>query len=181
MINGLRLTARGVAGAAALALAVGGGAVAASSAFASAAPALHPECIYSYLAVWVNADSADGTAGTTYYHLDFTNTTRVTCYMSGWPKGVVATTLAGKQLGAAAVGNNDVPAKPIVLVPGATAHSDLGYVDIVVDPTCKPKVASYLKVTPPSSPSSRRAFFALPVCTTSKPVDLTIGRVQAGI
>jgi Protein of unknown function (DUF4232) len=177
MINGFRRTAA----AAVTVLALGAGTAAWATSSASAAPALHPECIYSYLAVWVNADSADGTAGTTYFHLDFTNTTHVTCYMSGWPKGVVATTLAGKQLGAAAVGNNDVPARPIVLVPGATAHSDLGYVDIVVDPTCKPKVASYLKVTPPSSPSSRRAFFALPVCTTSKPVDLTIGRVRAGI
>jgi hypothetical protein len=178
MINGFRRTA--AAAVAALALAGGGAAWAASSASAaSTGPAAISKCAASQLAVWVNADSADGTAGTTYFTLEYTNAGRVTCYLDGYP-GVSATGPAGGQLGKAATRNNAAPAKVIDVVPGGTAHSFLGYRDIVVDPTCKPKTATFLKVFAPGDSGAKHAYFPLSVCTTG-PVDLTVERVQAGV
>jgi hypothetical protein len=177
MFNGFRRTA--VAAAAVLALGAGGAAWAASSASASASPTAIGRCTSNNLAVWVNADSADGTAGTTFFHLEFTNTGRGTCFLNGWP-GVSATTLGRVQLGAAAARQTGVPAKTIDIAPGATVHSVLGYVDVQVDPTCKPANASFLKVFAPGAVSAKRAFFPLSVCRTGR-IDLNVRRVQAGI
>ncbi len=177
MFNGFRRTA--VAAAAVLALGAGGAAWAASSASASASPTAIGRCTSNNLAVWVNADSADGTAGTTFYHLDFTNTGRSTCFLNGWP-GVSASTAGRVQLGAAASRQNGVPAKTIDIAQGATAHSVLGYVDVQVDPSCKPANAFFLTVFAPGAVQAKRAFFPLSVCRTSRN-DLNVRRVQAGI
>jgi hypothetical protein len=177
MVNRFRRTA--AAAAAVIALGGGGVAWAASSASASAAPAAIGRCTSNNLAVWVNADSADGTAGTTFYHLDFTNIGRSTCFLNGWP-GVSASTAGRVQLGAAASRQNGVPAKTIDIAPGATAHSVLGYVDVQVDPSCKPANAFFLTVFAPGAVQAKRAFFPLSVCRTSRN-DLNVRRVQAGI
>lgn len=42
-----------------------------------------------------------------------------------------------------------------------------------------PEKAGFLTVHPPNSGGAKRAFFPLPVCTTSR-VDLTVRRVAAG-
>ncbi len=177
MFNGFRRTA--VAATAVLALGAGGAAWAATSASASAAPSAIGRCTSNNLAVWVNADSADGTAGTTFFHLDLTNTGRATCFLNGWP-GVSATNQGGAQLGPAAARQNGVPAKTIDIAPGATAHSVLGYEDVQVDPSCKPQNATFLKVFAPGARGAKRAFFPLSVCRTGR-VDLNVRRVQAGI
>lgn len=65
-------------------------------------------------------------------------------------------------------------------VPGATVHSVLGYVDIQVDPSCKPAKATLLRVFPPDSLAAKHAFFPLSVCTTGRN-DLVTWRVQAGL
>jgi uncharacterized protein DUF4232 len=176
MINRFRRTA--AAAVTVLALGAGGAAWAAASASASATPAAIGKCAAGNLAVWVNADSADGTAGTTYFHLDFTNTGRSACFLNGYP-GVSATTDGGARIGQAAVRFNGVPAKNIVLAPDATAHVNLGYADIVVEPSCKPKTATFLKVFPPNDTVAKHAFFPLSVCTTGHFV-LTVQRVESG-
>jgi len=177
MINGFRRTA--VAAVSVLALGAGGAAWAASSASASsAAVAAVAACPASHLAVWVNADSADGTAGTTYFTLDYTNTSRTTCFLFGYP-GVSATTLAGAQIGKAATRNNSTPARAIDLAPGATAHSNLGYHDILIEPSCKERTAAFLKVYAPNDTVAKHAFFSLTMCATGQS-DLSVSRVQAG-
>lgn len=176
MINGFRRIAAAVG---VLALGAGGAAWAASSASAaSAAPAAISNCAASHLAVWVNADSADGTAGTTYFTLDYTNIGRSTCALFGYP-GVSATTLAGAQIGKAATRNNSTPARVIDLAPGATAHSNLGYHDILIEPSCKERTPAFLKVYAPNDTVAKRAFFSLTVCATGQS-DLSVMRVQAG-
>jgi hypothetical protein len=177
MINGFRRTAAAVVGV--LALAAGGAAWAASSASAaSAAPAAVGRCLASHLAVWVNADSADGTAGTTYFNLDYTNTGRSTCSLYGFP-GVSATTLGGAQIGKAATRDNGTPARVIHLAPGATAHSNLGYHDILIEPSCKERTPAFLKVYAPNDTVAKHAFFSLTMCATGQS-DLSVMRVQAG-
>ncbi len=174
MITRVRRTAAAIT--AALGLGIGS-AVWATSA-ASAAPDVTPGCTTGNLAVWVNADSENGAAGTTYFNLDFTNISGHTCHLYGYP-GVSATNGNGKQLGLAARRNSATPATTVNIPPGGTAHSFLGYVDIVVDPACHPATATFLKVFPPNGTTARHAFFPLPVCT-NKTIDLVIRRVQPG-
>jgi hypothetical protein len=176
----IKVSRRAAAAAAAvLALGVGSATWATTSASAATVrPAPIQRCTSSDLAVWVNADSANGAAGTIYYHLDLTNTSRRSCYLLGWP-GVSATTGTGHRLGAPARNSPNVPLRFVTVRPGATAHALLGYVDVQVTPGCHPTTATFLKVTPPNTRSSRNAFFPLPVCQTNT-VDLTIGRVQSG-
>ena len=177
MINGFRRTAAAAVGV--LALGAGGAAWAASAASAApTAPAAIGKCPASHLAVWVNADSADGTAGTTFFTLDYTNTSRTTCFLDGYP-GVSATTLGGAQIGKAATRNNATPARVINLAPGATAHSNLGYHDILIEPSCKERTAAFLKVYAPNDTVAKHAFFSLTVCATGQS-DLSVTRVQAG-
>ena len=177
MINGFRRTAAAVVSV--IALGAGGAAWAASSASAaSTAPAAISKCSAGNLAVWVNADSDNGTAGTTFFTLDYTNTGRSTCSLDGYP-GVSATTLTGAQIGRAATRNNSTPARVINLAPGATAHSNLGYHDILIEPSCKERTASFLKVFAPNDTVARHAFFPLTMCATGQS-DLSVTRVQAG-
>jgi hypothetical protein len=176
MFKGFR---RATAAAAVLALVAGGAAWAASSASASAGPAAIGRCTADNLAVWVDADGADTVGNTTFYHLEFSNTGRSTCSLTGFP-GLVATTLHRVQLGAPAVREYGVPSVTIDIAPGATAHSLIGYVGGQVKAACKPESAGFLQVTPPNSAGSKRAFFPLPVCTTGR-VDLNVRRLAAGL
>jgi hypothetical protein len=121
---------------------------------------------------------AVASAGTTFYHLDLTNTGHRTCWLFGWP-GVSAVNWAGHQLGVPAVRRNDGRPRFVYVAPGGTAHALLGYVDVQVGPPCHPVTATFLRVYPPGNRSARHAFFPLPVCT-DRTWDLTIGRVQAG-
>jgi hypothetical protein len=177
MINGFRRTA--AAAVTVLALGAGGAAWAASS--ASAAPtaqAAISRCGAGQLAVWVNADSANGAAGTIFFNLEYTNISHATCSLFGYP-GVSATNSNGTQLGKAATRNSAAPAKTIDIVPGGTAHSFLGYHDILIEPSCKPKSAFFLKVFAPNDTVAKHAFFDLPVCTTGQ-ANFSVERVQAG-
>jgi uncharacterized protein DUF4232 len=188
-----KLSRRGVASAAAV-IALGAGSVTWAATSASAAPAIPaahsadarpatagyiPRCTTADLAVWVNADSEDGAAGTIYYHLDFTNLSGSTCHLYSYP-GVSAVNGAGKPLGVAAVRTAGAPASYVNIPAGGTAHSVLGYVDAQLSRSCKPAMATLLKVYPPDDHGARDAFFPLPVCTT-KTWDLRVGRIQPGI
>jgi hypothetical protein len=194
-----KLSRRGVASAAAV-IALGAGSVTWAATSASAAPATPvvraadtvpagdtapatagylPRCTTADLAVWVNADSEDGAAGTIYYHLDFTNLSGSTCHLYSYP-GVSAVNGAGKPLGVAAVRTAGAPATYVNIPAGGTAHSVLGYVDAQLSRSCKPATATLLKVYPPDDHGARNAFFPLPVCTT-KTWDLRVGRIQPGI
>jgi hypothetical protein len=176
MINGFRRTAAAAVGV--LALGAGGAAWAASSASASStAPAAISRCFAGNLAVWVNADSADGTAGTTFFTLDYTNIGRTTCSLAGFPG--VSATLNGAQIGKAATRDNDTPFKVVNIAPGATAHSNLGYHDILIEPSCKERTPDFLKVYAPNDTVAKHAFFSLPVCATGQS-DFSVMRVQAG-
>jgi len=177
--KGMRRTV--IAVSAALTMGIGATAWAASSASAApAAPAAIPRCQAGDLGVWVNADSEDGAAGHQYFHMDFTNLTHHTCYLDGYP-GVSAVNLSEKQIGAAARQDPVAPAKVIDIAPDATAHATFSYVDVVVDPTCKPTTPALLKVYPPDDRGAAHAFFDLPVCAKASVTDLEVARVQAGV
>jgi hypothetical protein len=137
-----------------------------------------PRCTAGDLAVWVNANSADGAAGTIYYHLDYTNISGHMCHLYSWP-GVSAVNSAGKVLGAPAARTGGAPAVYVNIPAGGTAHSVFGYVDVQISKACKPAMATHLQVYPPNDRGTRDAFFAASVCT-DKTKDLVVWRVQPG-
>jgi hypothetical protein len=177
-----KLSRRVIATAAAVVtLGAGGMTVAATAASAAPASPAAPiqRCAPGQLYVWVSPDSANGTAGTTYYNLDFTNKSGSECYLNGWP-AVTATNSRGGQLGGAATQIKKPSAKTVYLYPNATAHSTLGYVDALLTRSSRPQTATFLRVSVPGVRGSRNAFFPLPVTTRGRSI-FTIGSVQGGV
>ncbi|HLX47620.1 MAG TPA: DUF4232 domain-containing protein [Streptosporangiaceae bacterium] len=138
-----------------------------------------PKCTASELGVWVAADEGNGTAGSIYYPLEFTNISSQTCYMYGFP-GVSTTNSSGRQLGSSASWNHQVKPAIVNLAPGATAHSILQYEVVAVSPQCKQAPASMIKVYPPDQTSSATGFWDFESCTTAKPVYLSVEAIQPG-
>lgn len=160
------------AGAAVVTLGVGSAvwATTAASAASSAPATSIPKCTTGNLATWLNIPESQGTAGSSYTPLEFTNISGHECYLYGYP-GVSAVsqgTNGEKQLGNAAARDSQYPARVVNLAAGATAHALLRYVDVVTsDPGCKAKDASELKVYPEAQRTATYAFFDLPSCTTT--------------
>ena len=139
-------------------------------------PAVIPRCGASDLGVWVAVNQGNGAAGTIYYPLEFTNLSHHTCYLFGFP-GVSAIDLNGRQLGSPASWGSLVGARIVNLAPGATAHTILGYHDVVVGtaPECaQVKVATYLRVYPPGQRSATLAAFPVEACVHAGPVYMSI-------
>ena len=164
-----------IAAAAAAGLAISTAAYAATS--SSGTPtAVIPKCTASDLGVWVAVDQGNGAAGTIYYPLEFTNLSGHTCYLSGYP-GVSALDSSGNQLGSPAGWGSLAGAHIVNLAPGATAHTILGYHDVVVgtSPGCaQVKAATYLRVYPPGQRSSTNAAFPVDVCSHAGPIYMSI-------
>ena len=96
-----------------------------------AAPAAIPACTTGDLGAWVAVTQGNGAAGSIYYPLQFTNLSRHACAMRGFP-GVSAVDRHGHQLGSPASRNHVIPARTVVLAPGATAHTILRWSDVAV-------------------------------------------------
>ena len=171
-----------VATAAALTLGLGG-AVGATSA-ASAASAAAPACSTANLAVWVNLSAGSVAAGTTAWPLDFTNTGRHACTLSGYP-GVSATNANGGQLGRAAEREPKPKAVRVTVPAGGTAHAYLFWIEVLnfTSSGCKLGTASLLKVYPPGRTSAADTFFSQQVCRSTKPLYqyLFVTAIQPGV
>src|SRR5271166_1487683 len=90
-----------------------------SGAAASASMAAH-RCYATELTVWLGSPG-NGTAGSTYYDLEISNTSRSTCTLYGYP-GVSANN-GGGQLGRAAGRDHSRPSTLVTLRPGGTTHA----------------------------------------------------------
>src|ERR1019366_7749899 len=96
---------------------------------ASAAPrasAAIPSCRAANTEVWAAVEGV-GTAGTTYYELEFSNIGTQPCTLHGCPN-VWAVTLHGAEVGKPALHQSIVPST-VTLQPGATSHAILGVED----------------------------------------------------
>lgn len=177
-----------VAGMIVAAVAVASGPTARSSAVltsdsARAAVVAVPECQAADLGVWFAVDQGNGTAGSSYYPLQFTNLSKHTCSLTGFP-GVSAINGNGKQLGRSAFWSRVTPVRTVLLAPGATAHAELQYLDVAVQtaPGCRPLVtASELRVYPPGQRSATHAVFDLPVCSHAHAVYMNVGPIVPGV
>jgi Protein of unknown function (DUF4232) len=166
-----------VAAAAVAGLAISTAAYAAtSSGTAATSAASVPRCTASDLGVWLAVGQGNGTAGTTYYPLEFTNLSHHTCYLFGYP-GVSALGRNGNQLGSPADRGSLRGARIVNVAPGATAHTLLGYHDVVVGtaPGChQVSSAVELRVYPPNQRSATFAAFSFEVCSHRGPIFMSI-------
>ena len=123
-----------------------------------------------------HARSADAGVST----LEFTNVSGVACALSGYP-GVAAYGGDGAQIGNAAGRDTSVAAPRIVLAPGATARAAV--LASVSAGSCRPVVATGLRVVPPGQSAARYLRHAMPACTVAgpqAPVFLHVRAVQPG-
>jgi Protein of unknown function (DUF4232) len=127
-------------------------------------PAAPPSCQTGGLVVWINTQS-NGTAGTIFYTLNFTNLSGHACMLRGYP-GVSAVNLKGGTLGHPASRESGQIVKTVALTAGHTAHAVLGIVDIGALPTttCPPTTAAGLRVFPPNQKASKVIPFPFPAC-----------------
>ena len=140
-------------------------------------------CSAADLGVWVAVDQGNGTAGSTYFPLQFTNLSKHYCSLRGFP-GVSAINSNGQQLGSPANWSHVTPVRTVILAPGATAHTMLQYGDVEVEtaPGCgRATTAFELRVYPPGQRSATHAAFDLPVCSHAGPVFLNVEPITAGV
>jgi len=148
-----------------------------------AAPVAIRACTADDLGAWVAVSQSDGAAGTLFLPLQFTNLSRHACAMRGFP-GVSAVDRNLHQLGSPASRDHVIPVRTVVLAPGATAHTILGYGDVEVTtaPGCHPTFRTFeLRIYPPGQYRPTYAAFDLEVCSHAGPVYMGIGPVQAGV
>jgi hypothetical protein len=111
------------------------------------------------------------------YTLEFTNVSAHACSLYGYPE---VTAYAGAQLGSAAVDDTSVRAQPVVLEPGATAHSVLSITGTgQFQPTaCAQVTAPELRVMLPDR--ARPAFvpIRLAACSRRGPAFMTVQPIQ---
>jgi len=125
--------------------------------------------------------NGEGAAGSTYVPIVFTNISRATCTLYGYP-GV---SLAGRnpvaQIGAAADENPATPRRLVTLAPGAAANALVRIVDAQNFPPsrCHLAQARYLLVYPPNQTTPDYVPYSAAAC--SKPVHLlTVDVVKPG-
>jgi hypothetical protein len=146
---------------------------------AAAAPT-PPGCTTSGLVVWLDTQG-DGTAGSIYYKLKFTNLSGHACTIRGYP-GVSAVDLGGHQLGSSASHDSVHAPRSVQLTNGATASAVLRIVDVgVLSPSaCHQVTAAGLRVHPPGRLTAKYAPFPFSACSRSGPIYLITRAVQKG-
>jgi hypothetical protein len=132
----------------------------------------------------VDDSQADGAAGSTYYPVDFTNTSAAACAMTGYP-GVSLVSAAngtGRQIGAAAQRNPAFGATTVRLEPDGHAHAWLQVAAAGNYPqsSCHPETAHGLRVYPPNETEAGYVSQDLPACAASAAPLLTVMPVRAG-
>ncbi|MGB0093045.1 MAG: DUF4232 domain-containing protein [Solirubrobacteraceae bacterium] len=162
---------------------VGCGAVLIAAAAVSAAASAHsatstaaPKCSAANTQVWLGLGLGGGTAGSTYYPLEFSNVGHHACTLNGYPR-VSAYRGGGSQVGPAA-SRNGQRHRTVTLAPGATAHAILRILDWGA--LCSSEVvADGLKVYPPGQTRSEPVPFSFGACAHRGVLE--VGPVHAGV
>ena len=124
---------------------------------------------------------SQGTAGSVYTTIDFTNISNVTCTLYGYPGVSLQTAKPVHQIGKPAKENPSTPRQLVTLQPQTTGNALLQIVDAGNYPpsTCGPVTAHYLQVYPPNQTTPTYIKYKTQAC--SKPVRLmTVDVVKPG-
>jgi hypothetical protein len=163
-------------------LAACGTVTAGSSAAAGASTPI--TCRSASLTVTVNTSQASAMTGSTYYPVNFTNTSKAACRMSGFPgvSFVTADGSSGRQIGAAAQQNPAYSGLAVRIPAGGTAHAWLQVAVASNYPSsaCKPVTAHWLRITPPQATGAGYVSLSFGACASASTPLLIIMPVRAG-
>jgi len=124
---------------------------------------------------------SQGTAGSVYTTIVFTNISNVTCTLYGYPGVSLQTARPLQQIGKPAKENPATPRKLVTLQPQTSANALLRIVDAGNYPasTCGPTTAHYLQVYPPNQ--TTQVYIRYRTVGCAKPVTLmTVDAVRPG-
>jgi Protein of unknown function (DUF4232) len=133
-----------------------------------------PPCSTADLSAAVNTSPGGAAAGSTFYPMNFTNTSKSSCYMFGYPGVSFVTGPSGSQIGQPASRNPAVAPSTVILPPGGTAHVTIQVVDALnySKSTCQPVTAHWLKVFPPGQFTALYVKFSALTCSVKLPSKL---------
>ena len=129
----------------------------------------------------VKAGISQGAAGSAYQAIVFTNISRSTCTLYGYPGVSLAGGSPVSQIGLAAKENPRTPRRLVSLKPGGQASALLRIVTAQNFPKsrCGLKQATYLLVYPPNQTTPVYVAYRVAACAKSVPL-LTVDAVTAG-
>jgi hypothetical protein len=138
-------------------------------------------CSTAGLVIWLNTEG-NGTAGSVYYTLEFTNVSGHECSIYAFP-GVSAVNLAGRQLGSAAHYTNGAKRPIADLANGDTATAIVQVVDTGVfgRAKCAEVRAAGLRVYPPDQYTSKVVPFPFLACSRPGPIYLLVQPVKESL
>ncbi|MGW1811755.1 DUF4232 domain-containing protein [Streptomyces sp. NPDC002078] len=124
---------------------------------------------------------SQGTAGSVYQVIDFTNISQTTCTLYGYPGVSLAGGSPVRQIGPAATRNTTAPRALVTLAPGSTGNALLRITDAGNYPAtqCHPTAAQYLQVYPPGQTTPIYVAYNSTSCAGTVGL-LSVSAVQAG-
>ena len=129
----------------------------------------------------VKLGASQGTAGSVYTAIDFTNISNLTCTLYGYPGVSLQTARPLHQIGKPAAENPATPRQLVTLQPQTTANALLRIADAgnYSASTCGPVTSHYLQVYPPNQTAAALIRYSTQTC--SKPVrTMTVDVVKPG-
>jgi hypothetical protein len=150
----------------------------ASSASAHAAGV--PSCATSDLTL--SEGVSQGTAGSVYQTIVFTNNGSSDCTLYGYPGVSLWGGNPAAQIGAAAARSTTTPAGLVTLAPGGTANAAVQVTVAGNYPasTCDPQPATHFVIYPPGQTVAVSLLFATTGCASTSVTLLHVSAVQAG-
>jgi hypothetical protein len=141
-------------------------------------------CRSTALVMTIDLSQANGAAGSTYYPLNFTNTSTKACQMYGYPgvSFVTAGTGTARQIGAAALRSTAFAKVAVRLAPGRSAHAWLKVTVAANYPVsaCDPVTAHWLKVYPPEETVAGYVSQTFSACDSASAPLLAILPIRSG-
>jgi hypothetical protein len=123
-------------------------------------------CATSALKVTVLTVPGSSAAGTEHFPVDFTNVSRESCNLFGYPGVSLVTSQGGSQIGEAAGRQAVNSPTTVVLAPGATAYATMSIEDpgVYSPSACHQVTAHWLRVYPPNQTAAVTVPFTAAVC-----------------
>ena len=117
----------------------------------------------------------------TYYTLEFTNVSNRTCSLFGYPEvsAYRDSPVAGGPIGGTAIRDTSVRPKPVMLEPGATAHTVLRVAGDTEPAGCAEVTAEELRITLPRQARPSLVPAHIPVCSQRGHASLSVQAIQA--
>ncbi|HEX9034280.1 MAG TPA: DUF4232 domain-containing protein [Streptosporangiaceae bacterium] len=125
---------------------------------------------------------SQGTAGSVYQVIDFTNISNVTCTLYGYPGVSLAGGTPVNIIGAPADENPATPRALVTLAPGAVANALLRIVDAgnFAASKCGPVQSAYLQIFPPNQTTPIFLAYSSQACSKAAIHLLTVDAVKPG-